>query len=172
MVTVEVDGVRVECIDAKDAAKCVREASRKAKKAHAEAMAFGDEARGVAVGKAYRILHCKATGRPFPGAWRLYEPHHKWAENMFRPLPTEFGYDHAWRHEIQCEAGWTEFHHYGSELVGVVCGGAGWAMAVVLRERHEPHAVTVLAVGASGGQISLADCPGVVAGDFSSGSEG
>lgn len=37
MVTVEVDGVRVECIDAKDAAKCVREASRKAKKAHAEA---------------------------------------------------------------------------------------------------------------------------------------
>lgn len=172
MVTVEVDGVRVECIDAKDAAKCVREASRKAKKAHAEAMAFGDQARTQAECKAYRILHRKASGMAFPSAWRLYRPGQKWAENMFRILPVEYGYDHVWRHQLSCESGWTEFQHYGEELFGVVCGGAGWAMAVVLRDRTQPREVRVLAVGACGGQLSLADCPGVVAGDFSSGSEG
>jgi hypothetical protein len=165
MVVVEVDGVRVECADEKAARKAVRDGVRKAKAAAAENSRLHAEARKAAEGKAYRLLCRKAEGEAFPCGWRLYQPGDEWAKHLYVAEPVEYG--QGWKHRIHFEDGWAVYDHYGYDLLGVVCGGAGYAMACVIRDRSAPHTEFVYAIGAAGGVLAVADCPGVVAGDFS-----
>lgn len=163
MVTIEVNGVRVECDDAKAARKALRDAEKRAAKEQAERDRCYGAARTQAESKAYRILWHKAKHEAMPRGWRLYEEHEPYAKGLFSALPVEFGY--GWKHEIECECGRVALEHYGSTLVGVVCNGAGYALALVLHD-NTTHEETVFAVGADGGHIALADVPGVVADEF------
>lgn len=147
------------------ARQVVREATKAAAKAQAKSEADGKVAYRDAESKAYRILSWKLKGsESFPKAWRLYRPQDEWAKHMFRPVANDYGRNCV--HSVTFEDGDQEMNHYGSELMGVVCGGAGWAMACVLRDTTT-NVQTVYAIAGHGTRIGFAECPGVTAADFS-----
>lgn len=168
MITVEVDGVRVECDDEKAARKVVREAARKAKAAQIERERCYGIARAKAESAAYRLMWQKAKNGGLARAHRLYrEGENRYAGGLIRSLPCDFGY--GWRHALSvadesCGC-WATFEHYGNTLVGAVCNGAGYVSAIVLRD-DSTREETVFAVASEGGHVALADIPGFTAADF------
>lgn len=152
-------------VDEKEARKAIAKAMRADRKAAAKRSADYAQANLKAQAAAYRVLARKASGEEFPDAWRLYVPGHKWAHHLFRPVAGE-----SWerKHALNTPDSdyWVDYDHYGYDLVGGVCNGAGYCWLVVMRDRNAPHAETVLSIGVHDGTLALEVCPGVSAADF------
>lgn len=164
MITLEINGERIECDSEKDARKAIRIAAKKeAAECKAREIAW-NAANAQAQAKGYRILSRKAIGEIFPRAWRLYRPHDEWSKHLYQRIEGDFPSDRKTR--LECENGSVVLSHYANTLIGVVCGGAGYSLAVVLQDDSTKQ-ITIYAVGAVDGVVALAECAGVVAEDFS-----
>ena len=170
MIAVEIDGVRVEAENEKDAKRMVSKAVRQSKKLEAERIKLRNAARLQAQANGYKVLSRKAAGeaKKLPHGWTFYRPGQNWSEHIFKQTGDDHrGYKHVLN--VQEVDSWVVCDHYGMILVGGVCNGAGYCWLVFLRDASRPDDLpTCYAVGAAGDQICLEECPGVCPDDFRS----
>lgn len=166
-IAIEVDGVKVEAETEKEARRELRRILQAKAKEDAKRSARYQRARERAESAAYRILSRKLSGEDFPRSWRFYAPDHKWADHIFRPSKAKCeAYGRLCAHDLNTEGGWLTWQHWGYEMIGAVCTGAGFCWLIFLRDRDAPHTVTCYAVGHEGDTLSLADCPSITPEDF------
>lgn len=169
MVTIEVNGQRVEASTEKEAKKMLAKLLKQEKAAQAKRNAEYQAARQKGEALAYRILSRLPvlTAEPLPDAWRYYEPHHKFAEHLYRKVE-----DKRDTHALNTEARYgVVVDHYGLDLVGAACNGSGFCWLIFLRDRYGDCPVTCYAVGVEGDTHALVECPGVTADLFRHGNE-
>jgi len=165
MITVNVNGTEIEVQDEKQARKEIAKAlrqERKEAKRRSEAYAL---AMVKARSEAYRVLQRKVTGEEFPRAWVFHPAGHKWFTSLAKPVAPEFG-TRTNDHVLTKEDGDAPLSHFGFDLVGAVCGGAGFCLVVFLRDRDGDRKTYCHAVGMHDGQVALAECPNVTPEDF------
>lgn len=118
-----------------DALKAARKGKREAAKRAERRNALAAQAALIATEKGFRMLARVAKGEPFPSGWRFYAAGARWADNLFQSgkdwdthghhIATEFVTENDTRVTVT---------HYGMEMVGAVCGGAGFTMCYFLRD--------------------------------------
>ncbi len=159
MITVELNGRRVEVETEKDAKKALAKLVREERKEHAERTARYEKARVKAESLGYTLLKRVVTGQTAYPAWRFYKIGEKYTEGMCRQK-SAFG---SWEHELQvlhAPGGWVKIDHYGFDLLGVVCNGSGFVWCIVLQDRTSRR-IDIMTVAVEGAEYSLVDCPGV-----------
>lgn len=123
-----------------EAIKAARKAKREAAKRDAEQAKLREVAYTRAAEKGFRILCRVLEHGKMPRAWRLYRPGDKWAENLFaRSVETDFhGFPTGTAFVVESPGEGQSrvmVGHYGCEMVGAVCGGAGFTLCYFLRDR-------------------------------------
>jgi len=131
-VAIENEYGRFEADTEKEALALAREGARKARAEAKQREHLRNVARGAAGVKGFYILGHYLDGT-MPPAWRFYPPHHPWAKSLYRNVPHEYG-GRFRTTEFTTEGGTAKVDHYGYDLVGAVCGGAGYTIAYFLRD--------------------------------------
>jgi hypothetical protein len=164
MVTIEVNGRKVEAETEKEAKKALAKLMREDKKERAARNADYQQAQLKAQAAAYRVLARKATGERFPCGWTFYTPDDKFSSGLFQRVECEA---HERKVKLNTEARYgVEYDHYGYHFLGAVCNGAGFAWLVVIQDLDRERPPEVLAIGATEHGFTLAECPGIGIDDF------
>lgn len=156
-IVVEVDGVRVECEDAKAARKALRVAAKVAEAKAAAERENCELARLRAHSWAYRILFRKLTEGLAPRAWSF----HSASEGRFQKFKRRSSYDDVVSETMTYDTadGPGTIDHYRAEVFGVIENGSGWVIATIIR--NEGGSFSAYAVGVAGDQCVLTDLPGI-----------
>ncbi len=162
MITLELNGKRVEAETEKEARKQLRQLVKQEKKDQAERDALHGKARSKAESNGYRLLCRIASGdQAAPCGWKFYTPGAEWSQHLF-DVPAEDSRDYDGNlkaHIIKSADGDALLNHYGNKLVGAVCGGAGFCTWLFLQESGRE--AECYAVGVENGTIALVPCPNV-----------
>lgn len=159
MITVEVNGQKMEAETEKEARKLLRKALAQEKKEHLQREEYRKLAHLRARSEAYNILERKLKGETFHRGWRFYDINDAWATKyIFKPqhrktmLNTE-------------DSSWIEFDHYGNVFLGGICNGAGFLRALFLQDDSTKE-ITCYTIGTEKGIWAIADCPTITIADF------
>ena len=158
------------------ALKAARKGKREAAKRDAETAKLREVAYTLAAQKGFRLL-CRLLehGGAMPGGWRIYRPGDKWADSLFAtgddtdldgyPRGTAFVVESPGEGVSRVLVG-----HYGHEMLGAVCGGAGFTLCYFLRDRTTGE-VECRALGCHMGVAATERVPGVTPEHFRRGDD-
>lgn len=168
MFAVEVNGVRLEAATEKEAKRLMSKAVKQAKKEEADRDRKYAVATMKARAAAWRVLERKASGEEMPRGWRYYTPADDWSKWLFQPHAGERDCRNQLKmHTLCAEDGNVVLDHYGNDLLGACCNGAGHCWLIFLQDydcREQPP--MCFAIGVEGDMVALAECPGVKITDF------
>lgn len=164
MITLEVNGTRVEAETEKEARKQLAKLVREQKKADAAHAALRDAAYLKAESAGYRALKFKARGQ-FPGGCecvlRSDSRFHLLA--VVERVSSIDGKTES--HKIDGPNGVVVVSHCGNDLIGIACQGSGYPWLLFLKDRTTQE-VLCMSFATEGDAIGFAECPGILPEDF------